>query len=100
MKKQTLLCLTLTLLGMVLLCSLAISVKASDPVGRAARTYSENTVGSRCRDRNTSAQRAAGRRGRALRETRDRILPTLLFSSGSVNSRTVGMERAMKDGDC
>lgn len=31
MKKQTLLCLTLTLLGMVLLCSLAIYLKASDP---------------------------------------------------------------------
>ena len=70
MKKQTLLCLTLTLLGMVLLCSLAIYLKASDPsdelLAHTQKTQSE-----------------ADAVIETLKKPRPNP-PTLLFSSASV----------------
>ena len=98
MKKQTLLCLTLTLLGMVLLCSLAIYLKASDPsdelLAHTQKTQSEADAVIETLRR--SVQQADEARTQET-ETESSDSPLFIWVG---DSRTVGMERAMKDGDC
>lgn len=98
MKKQTLLCLILTLLGMVLLCSLAVYLKASDPsdelLAQTQKTQSEaDAVIETLRQ---SVQQADEARTREA-ETEASDSHFLIWVG---DSRTVGMERAMKDSDC
>ena len=98
MKKQTLLCLTLTLLGMMLLCSLAIYLKASDPsdelLAHTQKTQSEADAVIETLQR--SVQQADEARTQET-ETESSDSPLFIWVG---DSRTVGMERAMKDGDC
>lgn len=98
MKKQTLLCLTLTLLGMVLLCSLAVYLKASDPsdelLAQTQKTQSEaDAVIETLRQSVQQADEARTQKG----ETEAVASPFIIWVG---DSRTVGMERAMKNEDC
>ena len=98
MKKQTLLCLALTLLFMILLCSLAIYLKTSDPaddlLAQTTKTQAEaDAVTETLRRSVQQADEPCTQAGET--ETSD---SHFLIWVG--DSRTVGMERAMKDDDC
>lgn len=98
MKKQTLLCLTLSLLCIVLLCSLAVYLKASDPSDNllAQTTQTQSEADAVIETLRQSVQLAD--------ESRTQTLQTEISDSSFLiwvgDSRTVGMERAMKNNDC